>query len=104
MIIHSYESSKRADACIEYIRRSEKLKSLDKLILLPIPTTRDKKTVLGTEVYICDALDLADASSLVVGYDFPDDVIDLARERDVTVFDVSKDDKSRTEIFAHEFS
>lgn len=93
MIIHSYETSKRADACIEYIRNREKAKTLDTLFLLPIPTTRDKKLILGTDVCIYDVLDLADVSSLIVGYGLPSEMMRMAKEKGIAVFDVSDDEE-----------
>ena len=52
MIIQSYENSKRADACIEYIRGSEHFKKINAIYLLPIPSTRDNITITGTNVNI----------------------------------------------------
>ncbi len=93
MIIHSYENSKRADACMKYIRGAEKLKFLESVVLLPIPTTRDNKTILGTKDYICDVFEFAHDTTLVVGYGLPDDVTGEADRLGVPLFDVSRDEE-----------
>ena len=66
MIIHSYENTKRSDACIDYIRELKCLEKIERLILLPIPSTRDFKTVLGTNVCIYNLFDEFTVPCLVV--------------------------------------
>ena len=93
MIIHSYENGLRADACIEYIRGLESLEEVETLILLPIPSTRDKCTITNTKVYINEVLDKIDGKTVITGYGLPKDFLSAARERDCAVLDLSCDEE-----------
>lgn len=93
MIIHSYENNPRADACIDYVRNTEVMGRVEKLFLLPIPSSKDGKVISGTNVYIFDILDDVDASSLVVGYGLPVEFVAAATRCGGNVFDVSLDEE-----------
>lgn len=89
MIIHSYENSLRADACIEYLRGVDSANLWERIILLPIPSTRDNKTILNTKVCINEVIEDLGSDTLVSGYGLSDDflmtkgkVIDLARDEE----------------------
>ena len=71
MIIQSYENSKRADACIEYIRGSEHFKKINAIYLLPIPSTRDNVTITGTNIDILGVIEQISCGDLLVGYGLP---------------------------------
>ncbi len=71
MIIHSYETGRRSEACRDRLRCSSALKYIKEVYLLPIPTTKDNKTILGTNIDISEVFKLADEFSLVVGYGIP---------------------------------
>lgn len=92
MIIHSYENSQRADTCIDYLKSSDKIKNVKKLFLLPIPSSRDKRTIWGTTVDIFDVFDAAEPMSLIVGYGLSDEFLDAAEECGCMAFDVSRDE------------
>lgn len=92
MIIHSYENGQRADSCIEYLRGMESAKNVEHIILLPIPSTKDNRTVLNTKVYINDVLDMLDGETLVSGYGLPEDFVLGARERRAEVVDLLLDE------------
>ncbi len=93
MIIHSYENTRRADACVDYLGRLKDAKNIEKLYLLPIPSTRDKSTISGTNIYIYDVLDMLDESSMIVGYALPRDFVSRASAVGASVHDVSLDEK-----------
>lgn len=93
MIIHSYENSLRSDACIEYLRSTDVFDSIDNVILLPIPTTKDKSTILNTKVYINEVLELIYGKTLISGYGLPSEFIHNARERGALAFDLSCDEE-----------
>ena len=93
MIIHSYENGQRADSCIEYIRGMECAKGVEHVILLPIPSTKDNRTVLNTKVYINDVLDMLDGETLVSGYGLPSEFILGARDRGAKVVDLALDEE-----------
>lgn len=92
MIIHSYENGQRADACIDYLRGSECAKYVDRIILLPIPTTRDNRTIFNTKIYINDVLDMLGNETLVSGYGLPDDFTECAMQKGTCVVDLLKDE------------
>ena len=67
-MIYSYESSRRADACIEYLNGVEELGKFNSVILLPIPSTRDYKTIMHTKVDINEVISKVGAGTLVSAY------------------------------------
>ncbi len=91
MIIQSYENSKRADACIEYIRGSEHLRKINSIYLLPIPSSRDNHTITGTNVDISTVIDRLSYGDLLVGYGLPKG-ISCDGEKGGEVFDVGEDE------------
>lgn len=92
MIVHSYESTKRSAACIEYIGEIKAASELDKVILLPIPTTRDKSTILNTNIYINSVLDEIFGKTLICGYAIPDDFKRDAASQGCLILDLSEDE------------
>ena len=92
MIVHSYENSPRADACIEYLRGVDVVRRYDNVVLLPIPTTKDGKTVLNTKVDINGLIDEFDADTLVCTYGATDDFLRESRERGALVVDLLRDE------------
>lgn len=92
MIIQSYESSKRADSCIEYLRGAQCTQGVDRIVLLPIPTTRDKCTILNTNIYINDVLETLDGGMVVSGYGLDNGFITAAKEKGALVLDLSEDE------------
>lgn len=97
MIIHSYESSPRADACIGYLRGVEAIKGYDNVVLLPIPTTRDGKTILNTKVDIEGLIESFDANTLVSGYGVNDEFLKRSQDRGALVIDLLSDEDFLTE-------
>lgn len=93
MIIHSYENGLRADSCIEYIRETKIADAIERLILLPIPSTRDKITILNTKVYISDVLDVIDGKTVISGYGLPEAFVQEAADRGACVLDLSEDEE-----------
>ena len=93
MIIHSYENSLRSDACAEYLKESLVCQSVDRVILLPIPTSRDKQTILNTKIYVNDVLELIFDKTLISGYGLTDEFIFAARSRGAIVVDLERDEE-----------
>lgn len=72
---------------------AEGLSGLDgRLILLPIPTSRDKKYITDTSVSIEDILPLIDGTSCVVGYNIPRTLLDFADRVGARVYDGASDE------------
>ena len=92
MIIHSYENTPRADACIEYLRGAQAVGRYENVVLLPIPTTKDGKTVLNTKVDINELIDTIDASTVVSGYGMPDTFSREIKKRGAVVIDLLYDE------------
>ena len=93
MIIHSYENTARADACVEYLKKSGLEKYTDKIILLPIPTTRDKRTISNTKVYIEQVFDEIYEGVAVSCYGVGDEYIRAMEERGAIVTDLALDEE-----------
>lgn len=64
----------------------------ERLLLLPIPTTRDGKTVYGTECPIEELLLLADSTLMVAGYGIPVDAVHRLEHSGAMVYDASLDE------------
>lgn len=81
----------------ERLRHAARLLGLEnpkgRLILLPVPTTRDKKQVTNTEILLEDIIRGADSDSLIVGYGIPEAQALLARESGALLLDLSCDEK-----------
>jgi len=92
MIIHSYENGLRADACIEYLRGVDSLNRYDRIVLLPIPSTRDNKTILNTNIYIDELIDTVDAGTVISGYGLPEDFIKRVLDKGAHITDISFDE------------
>ena len=93
MIIHSYESGRRADTCIKYLSGSKCFAGVDELFLLPIPSSRDKRTISGTAIALDSLMDIADSSSLVVGYSLPENITEGLKRQGCPVHDVARDEE-----------
>lgn len=93
IMIHSYENGKRAESCIEYLKSSERLGNVGRIILLPIPTTRDNSTIMNTKVYINEVLDEIDEGTVVSGYGLPEAFVVDAKRRFGRVVDLSLDEE-----------
>ena len=64
-----------------------------RLILLPIPTSRDNIFINNTEVTVSYVKDLIDEGNIVVGYSLPPAITDRAKEVGALVFDASLDEE-----------
>ena len=63
------------------------------MLLLPIPSTRDNKTILGTNIVISSLMELLDSSTIVVGYSLPTEFKSAVAEAGCYVHDVSEDEE-----------
>ena len=92
-MIYSYESSRRADACIEYLNGVEELGKFNSVILLPIPSTRDYKTIMHTKVDINEVVSKVDAGTLVSAYGVGEAKLRALRDRGALAVDLSEDEE-----------
>ena len=64
-----------------------------RLILLPIPTTRDNIYINGTDLTLGSVVPLLTGESTLVGYNIPRDLINNAEEVGVVVYDAGRDER-----------
>ncbi len=91
MNIHIYGTDPRLRFCRERLL-SELGGFVGDMLILPIPSTRDGNTVLGTDKSFEDILLGFSPGTAVVGYSLPRDVRGMISERGMTVLDVSRDE------------
>ena len=64
-----------------------------RLILLPVPSTRDKKYIKDTDILLEDTLSGAGGDTVAVGYGLPDSYAALAARVGAELLDLSHDEK-----------
>lgn len=64
-----------------------------RLILLPIPTTRDNIYINGTDLTLGSVVPLLTGESTLVGYNIPRDLINNAEEVGAVVYDAGRDER-----------
>lgn len=64
-----------------------------RLILLPIPTTRDNIYINGTDLTLGSVVPLLTSESTLVGYNIPRDLINNAEEVGGVVYDAGRDER-----------
>ena len=70
---------------------------LSRILLLPIPSTKDKETVNGTKTPLAELLPLAGPDTLIAGYGIPDTLRREVGEAGGLLADVSRDEKFEQE-------
>jgi len=87
MKIFSFGGGRRLEYCAEYL--SDMRGNYEKLILLPIPTTKDNIHIKGSDVTLSRIVGMADRNSAVCGYGIPFGVKEALGEMGASVFDGS---------------
>ncbi len=96
MKIENYGTGER---CAETMRllidwsSKEKAPGVERVILLPIPTTRDGIRLCGSEIVLSDILRDVGAGDLVVGYSLPNGATEYIASRGARLCDVAKDEE-----------
>ncbi len=92
MEIRHFGSGRRQSECARIL--SERLAHRGgRLLLLPIPTTRDNKYISGSSVRVADIADMPDGQTYVVGYNIPTVITDRAGEVGAFVYDGAEDEE-----------
>ena len=91
MEIRSFGVGGRMRECERLLRSSLSLGG-GRLILLPIPTTRDNKYISGTDVSISSAASLIGKDTAVVGYGIPPEIRSQAESVGALLFDAGQDE------------
>lgn len=89
MSIETYGTGERIKVAARYSASLD----LPHLVILPVPTTKDKKHITNTDILLSDTLCNAERDSIVVGYSLPEFYVSLAKERGSSVLDLSADEE-----------
>ena len=92
MEIKTFGGGGRIRGCVRLLRGALS-EEIGRLILLPIPTSRDNMFINNTEVTLSAVAGLIDQGSLVVGYSLPTVITDRALEVGAKVYDASLDEE-----------
>ena len=92
MQIKIYENDLRARACAEILSSSDRLLRFSRVLLLPIPSTRDGIHIAGCALELGCELASVGEGDLVVGYALSAEAELLARSRGAEVFDAASDE------------
>ncbi len=104
MTLHTFGVGRRQEVCSEILRASDATRKYDDLILLPIPSSRDKIHITGTEVPLESLLKFKKDGSLIAGYGLPLDFVREAALRGIETIDASADERflrENAELTAH---
>ena len=92
MEILSFGGGRRMRECVRLLESV--VGSLSgRLILLPIPTTRDNIYINGTDLTLGSVAPLLTGESTLVGYNIPRDLINNAEEVGAVVYDAGRDER-----------
>ncbi len=93
------EGMRQRAACLhlENATSSTEAHGIRRTVLLPIPTTKDEKTIHGTDVSLSELADMAGSGDFVIGYGIPEKCADFMRERGAVVYDALYDEKFQEE-------
>ena len=93
MEIITFGKGERIKRCAAVIAQGKSLGRYGRLILLPIPTTKDKKYITNTTVPLNEVTELVAAGTLVAGYEIPPDMTEDIVLRGGEVYDAGRDEK-----------
>ena len=92
MEIISFGAGGRMEECLRLLRREWRgTGDISRLIVLPIPTTKDKKLVTGTDITLAEATESVTEDTLVAGYGIPEDVAEGVASRGGSIYDALLD-------------
>ena len=72
MTIYTYEKSGRGRVLSKMLSESRTLQRFSSATVLPIPTTKDGRTLNGTDIPLSAVLPLVSAQDLIIGYGIPE--------------------------------
>lgn len=97
MTIKAYERSVRSDICERLLLECPLTKKFERIIILPIPTSRDGEHIGGSDMTVREAVAGAGADTLVVGYGIPTVISEELLRRGSVVCDSLLDEEFLTE-------
>ncbi len=92
MNIEVYGMEKRMRAAARHLAKSEALLPVSHIMLLPIPTAKDKQHITGTDIPLRDVLQKNSEGSLTVGYGVPSEYAELIRRLGGELLDLAFDE------------
>ena len=94
MIIECFGCGARELKCKEILssRSLSPGAEITRIVILPIPTSRDGERLTGTDISLFAAADRIERGTLVVGYGMPQSLASMLSEKGVFVFDAAKDE------------
>ena len=104
MTLHTFGEGKRQEICSRLLKSSASADKYDTVILLPIPSAKDKIHVTGTLVPLCDIMKLKSGKTLIAGYAIPIEIAKNAVALGIDVADVACDEeflRENAELTAH---
>ena len=93
MEIRTFGAGGRMEECRRVILESCDAFQFRRLFLLPIPTSRDKKLITGTDVGLSELAEEATLGDAVAGYDIPEGIKEKMALRGVWVYDGALDEE-----------
>lgn len=92
MNIINYEKGGRGVTCEAILRAFSPPLPFEKIVLLPIPTTRDGRTLTGTDIDIASVTKKSDTGTVFVGYGIPTWAKEDIKKRGGEVLDCEEDE------------
>ena len=96
MKIEKYAAERRSDEALRLLLQTQCEErvgdGVGRMILLPIPTTRDGVNINGTDLALSSIICEVGCGDLIVGYDIPLGIVEDIRSKGARVLDVSGDE------------
>lgn len=92
MEIITFGNGERLKRCASFISEHAADSLYERLILLPIPTTKDGKYITATSVPLDEVVALSGDGTLVAGYEIPHDTVDAIVSAGADVYDAGRDE------------
>ncbi len=93
MEIRTFGVGERMKECCRLIDLWDETFSFRRLFLLPIPTTRDKKTITGTDTSLAELCEQMREGDAVAGYAFPENIKERLALYGASVYDGANDEE-----------
>ena len=93
MEIQTFGTGRRMDECLRLLSHFDKKCAYERLLLLPIPTSRDGVHVTGAELVLEELLADVGEGALVVGYGLPSEIAERAVVQGAEVYDAAEDEE-----------
>ena len=91
MEILTYGKGERLRVCSSVV--AEGCRGDSRIIILPIPTTKDGVTVFGTELSLSEVCGQVESGTLVAGYGIPENMAEMIAERGGYIYDALLDEE-----------